>query len=350
MIVEQEHIKEIVDNPTALVFAQKLFLSDVELLSVRSRNVLRSLGDPISNSNVFFQRLLSLDVIKLSKIRNCGQKSSNEIILFLNTFSRKLLTSGVFTIGKHIEDTSGLSEENRNSHRDLPIYIEKIRPIIFHKNSNLSVRSNNALNYLIESCNHSVETFYNVITSPDFSVVKLRNVGKGTAEELSMAINEIKEKIEYYSSADDKTIEDDLYVNALENLYSNKVVVKELLSFKRDNGYFPYFKAIQEYINQCPNQDVIIVNNGIRINYDSRLDLPNIASQIDYTYERIRQIRDDYFNEFANLFNSLSELNPNDTCHYLCLMNDLHSEVLSSESVDLSIDFIHWVIGSIFKE
>lgn len=350
MIVEQEHIKEIVDNPKALLFAQKLFLSDIELLSVRSRNVLRSLGYPISNSKDFFQRLLSLDGIKLSKIRNCGQKSSNEIILFLNTFSRKLLTSGVFTIGKNIEDTGGLAEENRSNHRDLPIYIENIRPIIFHNNGNLSVRSNNALNNLIESCHHSVQSFYNLITSPDFSVVTLRNVGKGTAEELSMAINEIKEKIEYYSSADEKTIEEDLYVSALENLYSNKVVVKELLSFKRDNGYFPYFKAIQEYLNQCPNQDVIIINNGIRINYDSRLDLPKIASQIEYSYERIRQIRDNYFNELTNFFNSLSELNPNDTCHYSCLMNDLHREVLSSESVDFCIDFIHWVIGSIFKE
>ena len=321
-----------------------LWKTESKKLSTRSRNVLRSLEGANDLSPSFFTALFSLDINAVCKIRNCGKKTAEELLSFVELFSKmKDISLASF------EPVYDIPKDTHN--QQLPDYIEEFKDVIFSDVNKLSTRSKNVINGLLDSCDNSVVDFYRLVTDDNFSVLSLRNVGKGCADEVSGAILVIKKKIDNLSSANEGICKEVLLNHSLRQLYHDEGVVNHLLAFKQDRGFFPVFLAIQEYVNHLQSLETRVIYNGIRLFHGYEPNgLRDVAEQVNYSFERIRQIRDSLFNKLISLFDSLKKINQGKACNYTCFMHDLQKDILAQEGVNFDKNFIHWVIGSIFED
>ena len=83
--------------------------------------------------------------------------------------------------------------------KTLPENIDSILPLLGIITDAFSTRSRNAFNDLLRLSNYSIKEWYKTVTSPRFSVIKVRNIGARTAEELYRLITAVKGYLEAFT-------------------------------------------------------------------------------------------------------------------------------------------------------
>ena len=287
------------------------------------------------------------------KIRNIGKKSFQDVEKCLKDV--RLLVQNYRPVEHpNIDAQSDITSISEDAVApSLPWYIEKLHPLLLQKFGCLSVRSRHALEAMYRECNQSVKEFYEIISDPDFSIISLHNIGKGSVSEISGVLSEIKSLVEEYSQADSGgALDAMLYDKRLSEIVSSAESRQRIISFEKAEGYFPFFLAMKEIIdNNFSDREHAIIEGMLRYREGQVLyDKDEIMARLSITRERARQIRVNIIKKLEASFMALHRFYPEERCHYVCLMHRVNEEINAKEDTSFSLDFVHWMIGSIFDE
>ena len=351
-LLSEQPVKD-VDEPFTL---QSLLPQVNEAFSkypVRVGNAIKALLMSCDYDVERFYKYITDDSFEYQKIRNIGEGSYQNALACLEEI--KLL------VRQHLPEDDpdfvvspvsiGLSDNNVPC--PLPWYVEKLHPLLLHMFEGLSVRSRHALEAKFKECNQSVKEFYDLITAPDFSILSLRNIGRGSVEEVSSVLDGVKSLIEQYSQTDSEEVLDEmLYDMRLSDIIPDSDSRQRIISFEKNEGYFPFFLAVKEIIDHSfLGRDHTIIEGMFRYREDQVLfDKDDIKSFLSISRERARQIRGRLIRRLLGYLCALHDFHPGELCHYTCLMNQVNKDINAKEGTSFTLDFVHWILGIIFDE
>lgn len=229
------------------------------------------------------------------KLRNCGQKSNEELIRLYTKYKNIHLGIDIsYPVKLENKFKKVISELSRNQ-RDV------INSFIQVNTNSLSIRSQNAIKNLLKN-NLKIRKFgEDIIYNDNFEIERVRNVGPNSATELEMYIDLIKEFVIEVSK-----FKCDKYLISLKNkflIHKTFSILNIPIEILESESIFQLSSfLINENALFDVNQTKILIK-AFKIYQNSPvISLDEIAPEVNLTRERVRQIRK---NIFEDLFDKL---------------------------------------------
>ena len=298
-------------------------------LSVRSRNALDSIFYQCKKSYMtFFEHLLSPDFV-VKDIKNIRRKSTLEIEAFITSLRT-------------------ISEDKFRQHKAEPTEnLDDYNAIFENRLNTLSVRSFHAMDALFTSCGRSVSAFMDKISEHGFKVSDLPAVGRKSSVEIEQWINSFRELINLGEEGKDE---------AEKSTRISSYVAKgvrgncETIDNKCEElGYFPYFLAIQSYIDSLDSRDKAIIERQIEIYNNKAIEnRKETANALHITSERTRQLRNSIAQDlygYVAILKSIKETYPN-----FIYDKGKIPQINTSEGTAFNDNFVCYVLATIWPE
>ena len=305
------------------------------LYSVRTNNVLTALRERYESQSAYLDAFIRMSRKEIAELRNCGRKTIDEILSIQSA------------LNLHNE------EESNDVHpvvpQLLPDNIDEVLPLFMATINGLSTRSANRVHWLLKECNDSLSAFYERISDPD-CIKDIPTVGRKSIPELQ---DFFARSILFLRQFPD---EESVSARVKHHLIASPVALGlpddalDSLREKEDSlGYFPVFAALQLYFEHRPEEEQALIDGCLLIHQNQELpEREEVAASLKLTPERVRQKRNklierlpDYFKTYYNL-GFITE-NP-----YRYQMNHVEDDVNAAEGTDFNLNFVSWVLGSIF--
>ncbi len=320
-------------------------LTELENLSVRSLNVceLNGLNDLLGILNYYWENNNFLG------LRNCGQKSNTELIELCKKYDE-------FAIKPIKEKPKNPIEKQIDS---LTVRQKKVlNNLLESQASNLSVRSLNAIEKVSDS-NITIRGLKEILINPNYDLGKIKNIGKKSVDELFQFFNEIREQVEIvqlFENDEELTVE--LFNTYLRRKFCIKPedIVKIWNNYNSESG-LPIFKTIDILITNgylLDGKETEIFKRGFNFWINSETEnLEEIASIINVTRERTRQIRKRMLDELDSHFSFLNSLEFDSLNLYgidtdsdiIIIDENLIEEIQQKENVDFNNIFITKILS-----
>ena len=224
-----------------------------------------------------------------TKLRNCGEKSSLELIELCNAYPDVSIPKGIVTN----ENTLKIKIQKLNRPQR-----QVINQFINITTSNLKVRGRNAITSYIGKSLSLSDFLIKIFDREDFQVAKIKSIGKGYIPELELYLDKIK-----------------VFINEVSNIINEKKLVSLNNKFLIQNTY-----SIEDIPNETlQSQSIIklcdflilknaffkadytiIFHNTINVFSSNCKTLDETAIKTNLTRERVRQIRQRCFEEIEN--------------------------------------------------
>lgn len=271
-------------TPTKADKQKEMFFNrEFEKLNVRAKNVLGSFG--INDYYSFNERIIkSGDLVLISKIRNCGAKTTTEI----TDFAKRIL--------QILHETNGNYDSNSLKTRDfvgsIPLTRKLVERNIFKSEEELlfttgfDFLSNRTKNVLISSQANNLQGFVkNILNNSDLYDLKtLKNCGETTEKEIGAFKNHI---LDLLSKTRDVEVVRNLFMDLKIYIFDAKVL--------------------------RPTENMILCNYFGYTEETTFKSLDSIAAEVSLTKERVRQIT---FSVLEKIKNIVCKITNNDK-HYL---------------------------------
>lgn len=324
----QEEDSNVNQEPTEEELKQ-IIQDGLSKLSVRSRNALDSIFYQCKKSYLtFFEHLLNPDFV-VKDIKNIGRKSTPEIEEFIS--SLRTITADRFRQQKE-EKAQNLDDYNA-------IFEDRL--------TTLSVRSFHAVDALFESCGRSVSAFMNKISERGFKISDLPAVGRKSSVEIEQWLDSFRELISLGEEGKDeaeKSTRISSYV--AKGVRGNYEAIDNKFN---ELGYFPYFFAIQSYIDSLDSRDKAIIERQIEIYNDKAVEhRKETAKALHITPERTRQLRNSIAQElygYVATLKSIKETYPN-----FIYDKGKTQQINTSEGTTFNDNFVCYVLATIWPE
>lgn len=328
-------------------------LSEIEKLSTRSQNVCEwnNLNDILSILNFYWN---NKDFLKL---RNCGQKSNDELILICKKYE-----NSKFIVKPPINHQTELDSQFNNLTFRQKSFLNNVILLKFDK---LSIRSRNALTSYLDNTINIESIQKNVFSYKKFNVNNIRNIGKTSIDEVLTFFDEIKSISELITLYDDDEIKSEYFVTYLiQNYKTPEDHAKWICSNFDFNLGFPIFKTIH-YLNNGshlfdPNETFVFQHLcNFYLNKTSTL-LAEYSAELNLSSERIRQIRIKLLKKLPNCIRSLFTydfeykslytygISQND--NFIIFDDDIVNQINKYELVNFNHYFISYVFSILLKE
>jgi hypothetical protein len=317
-------IEEITQKHTT-IFSEKaeiLFFQEFDKLSVRTKNVLAAFG--VNDLISFYDKIVKYnDVLTITKVRNCGDRTQNEIINFKNRISDLLNDSIVHE--KNIEllstdpEICSYKDEQRIQRNHFSVEEELAFDKMFEE---LSVRSKNILSN--SQANELKSFVQNIINNRDlYDLRNLKNCGEKAKEEIEL----FKEKV----------------LNFLERKHDSEIsdyLFKDLWSYIFDGNIFR------------PTEMRIFSDKFGFIQGKDYETLDKIANEANLTKERVRQISFIVLEKIKNIISKLTAKNKNYLAKYfqkdfLNITDEITNEINEKEGTAFTTPFIIYALKSV---
>lgn len=263
-------------------------LADIEEMTVRAFNTLD------------FNRLDTLEKILIhynengdfKKLRNCGRKTNDKLTEICLKYKNFLVVNK--------------PEEPKN---ELEIIINNLNfrqktilnSFIKISANNLSVRSFNALEKLLNKTFTVKNLYANIFKDKNFDFKNIRNVGGKSIKELNQFINDTFEYIKLVSLFENKDDLETEYYNSLLTRYFPSIDLHKLTNIFNNNNEIKIFSLINQLLENLQifkERELIIFKNAFNYFVDFQFkQLSEIASLNSITGERTRQLRNKIFDE-----------------------------------------------------
>ena len=312
--------------------------AQLSLYSVRTNNVLNALEGTFPDRRSFLDAFVKMSKRDIYSLKNCGSKTADEILAI-----------------QHILNPS--HEEENADFLDfmipaLPGNVDTLLPLIMPWLEELSVRAKNGFLIFLEENHNSLAELYAAFTTPKFNPLKMKNIGRNTAIEISKLFLHIKEFLEGF--ADEKAVEDTVshfFAKTYDDLQIPIEAQGRLRDLENSLGYFPLFAAISAYLEGMQGEDRVIVDGYIHIHEGQSLqDRVEIAAKVGLSTERVRQKRSMLIESLAAYFATYRAFGFVDKCPYNYQMNRVNEEINATEGTDFSLNFVNWVLACTFDE
>ncbi len=231
-------------------------------------------------------------------LRNCGRKSNSELKELCENYKKTLIINEVSFIDDEKALYKNIIDNLSISKRLL------INNFIQINTLNLSNRSNNAISIYLEY-NFKAKNFYEkILDNQTFKIESLQNIGDLSLKELSTYIETIKKFI--ISVFENEDIDEISKINIeylLQTTFAITNIPSDVLSSNSIFKICEYLIYSHSFFDKKINE---VINKTIKISQSQPdLTFDNIAKELDFSRERIRQIRSISFDK---LFNKLTFL------------------------------------------
>ena len=306
--------------------------------SVRTNNVLAALQQKYDNKQAFLTAFITMSRKEIRSLKNCGAKTVDEILAiqsFINpTRDGQDYDAPVFTS------------------RSLPSNIDTLIPLVMSRLDGLSVRAKHGIIFFLEENHNSLSEMYAAFTNPKFKPVKMKNVGRGTSAEVMGALNDIRGFLESFD--DEQSIDD-----AVNKFFSKTLDVLQIPSYAQDGilklentlGHFPLFAALKAYFEGLEGEERSIID-GLFITREGQIprEREEVAAELGLSPERVRQKRYKLVGILEDYFASYRIHGFVDKCPYNYQMRRINEEINAEEGTNFNLNFINWVLASVFEE
>lgn len=333
-IEETDSINSTVTNS---YLASTKFREDVQFeltrVSVRTRNALKLLLQK-SDSYKDFYETIAADSFDIYDIRNIGRKSIPEVRNFIETLREY--------VSIHANDIGNTS---------VPIEISlepKDYTALFEgRLQELSVRSYHVLNDIYEDCGKSVDRFFGRVFDANFNAYALPGIGKKSAEEIIQWLNSFKTLVRGGTESN-KLAEREAHSFVLSDA-GVRGNIDAIQSTAESLGHFPYFFAIQEYIQNLSERDKAIIDAQLKIYLNQTLQNRKVsAKNLKITPERMRQLRISIFDKLQKYIEALGKKYKSLSPDFLYEESDI-LHINEQEGTAFNENFILWVLSLILK-
>ena len=305
------------------------------LYSVRTNNVLTVLRERYESQSAYLDAFIRMSRKEIAELRNCGRKTIDEIL--------------------SIQSTLNLNneEESNDVHpvvpQLLPDNIEEILPLFMATINGLSTRSANRVHWLLKECNDSLSAFYERISDPD-CIKDIPTVGRKSIPELQ---DFFARSILFLRQFPD---EESVSARVKHHLIASPMALGlpddalDSLREKEDSlGYFPVFAALQLYFEHRPEEEQALIDGCLLIHQNQELpEREEVAASLKLTPERVRQKRNKLIERLPGLLQDILQPGFITENPYRYQMNHVEDDVNAAEGTDFNLNFVSWVLGSIF--
>ncbi len=348
---EEDKIKDKLDE------LEVLFKDYLQELTTRSYNAITNIYKNCGGSFVSFYRRITSSDFKVIEIDNVGRKSAKEITKWLNELKSEVeeyIQQGVAGEQNEIYLQLHLSlagidgcytHLNREKDEVGVVNLDELEVFFKTRLQELTTRSYNAITNIYNNCGGSLTAFYKKITRPDFKVAEIENVGRKSAEEISIWLDELKAVVEEYKNNGITEEQRESYLRLHLSHIGIKGDLTQIIHMTNSLGYFPYFYAIQSFFDTLIERDRRILKYQLDFFEKKELcaskDAPTV---IGLTYERIRQLRNSLIDTTRNYIKLLSQRvldYPLPAIYY----NFDEDSINNIEHTGFNGDFIRWTIS-----
>lgn len=342
-------------------------LTEIETLSVRSQNVCEwnSLIDILSILQHY------RDNNSFLTLRNCGQKSNAELISICLKYQGFIIENKINTGNSDLNNNpnenplSNIESQNPIVKKidDLTIRQKKIiNNLIISLFNDLSIRSSNVLNKHL-SYEINIKGLTTIFNDEYFKISNIRNAGKKSFSEIQNFLNSFQEYIEIISMYEN---EEELTIELFNSFLARRFCLTSATINKIWKDYdpacgIPLFKSCNVLIENeilFDKRDKIIFEKGF--NYNNSLNvstLEEIASILNITKERTRQIRTNIFDNLNSTFSFIKSLEFDAlnlygidvTSNLIFISDEIISEINQKENNSFNRHFIIKILSILFE-
>lgn len=345
MSVYNDGIQYTFQDEQTLDLVRQRFNTALTKVKVRTYNVLEAWRAEFSTDKEFLEHFLSATSDEIHKRRNCGRLTLDELQTLRNILMGKAQCN--------LEDSDLSGEENQPEVEEfhLPSNIDKILPLFRTTYANLSTRSANRVEWLLEECGNSLSKFYERISDPK-CIKTIPTVGKKSRPELVAFFVKAKDFLRQFP--DEEAVSAKVkhhLVASPEALGLPNGAIESLQEMEDSLGHFPLFAAIQLYFDNRPEDEKALIEECLDI-YEGQ-DIPEraeIAANLNLSPERVRQKRNKLIERLPSYFKTYSSLGFITENPYRWQMTHIQENVNSSERTNFNPNFVTWVLGSVFDD
>jgi hypothetical protein len=325
-------------------------LKIVEKLTVRSINVceynsLATINDIVKfyNENGTFL-----------KLRNCGQKTNEELIHIAEKYNKYVpLDNAVINDKIQVVDELDLIFDNLTTKQKIIL-----NNLFNAKLSNLNVRAYNAVKVILNSNFSFSNYFLNAIKDKSFNFRNVRNVGANTILELNQFHSEIFDFFKIISTFNsEKDLNQEILNSFLDNNFSIETEHKKLFNIDEYGDLIPIFRVINllfenHYILDKKKYFIFKHSFNYQVDFDEK-SLEDISLIVDLSRERVRQIRNNIFEELPKLLSFVLSFDKSQINTYeldfeaplLFVDENIYDEIIESEEVNFNVLFINKILS-----
>ena len=345
MSVYNDGIQYTFQDEQTLDLVRQRFNTALTKVKVRTYNVLEAWRAEFSTDKEFLEHFLSATSDEIHKRRNCGRLTLDELQTLRNILRGKAQCN--------LEDSDLSGEENQPEVEEFHLRsnIDKILPLFRTTYANLSTRSANRVEWLLEECGNSLSKFYERISDPK-CIKTIPTVGKKSRPELVAFFVKAKDFLRQFP--DEEAVSAKVkhhLVASPEALGLPNGAIESLQEMEDSLGHFPLFAAIQLYFDNRPEDEKALIEECLDI-YEGQ-DIPEraeIAANLNLSPERVRQKRNKLIERLPSYFKTYSSLGFITENPYRWQMTHIQENVNSSERTNFNPNFVTWVLGSVFDD
>lgn len=319
---------------------RETIVASMNSMSVRAFHAMNAILQSSCDLKEFLQTITSED-FHVEKLHAVGRKTIPEI----NSF---------------IDEMKGLTEhclppkvtttvENNSSEVD-----QQLLPYFNTLVSGASTRTRNILIAALDACQSSVWSLYTLIHEPGFRVKDWKNAGRKSEKEIKRILELLSKAIEDYRSGIlGDSIQREINGHALKSS-GVSAGTDEISRLADELGYFPYFKAVDAFIDNLPDKHRTILSLTISIYNDVQLDTSrkDVGTQVGLTAERVRQLRNKILTDILTYAKSLIKHQQKGTSLWPshCYAATEIRTINTAEQTHFSDNFVLWMLSIIAPE
>lgn len=242
-------------------------------------NVLRGRSE---YANIFYEKVLDMDIPKARKELGIGEVSAKEV---------KKMCDMMRTIVQH-PGTRHVFEESDKA----ALFASNIEKIMATEH----IRTYHSYKKFMESCNDSVLDFYLKVVGISHMTVTFPGLNPSKSQALLNLFLSILPQIDSFL-AGAKTSPTVMYNSLLHKLNLTDEQWDDIVNRAERCGHFPLFTGIYYLMSQMDERKLKIARNGLNIVYGKSVqDLTDIAHSLSISRERVRQLRDNCLDDILS--------------------------------------------------
>ena len=308
------------------------------LYSVRTNNVLQALANKYSDKHTFLAEFVRMPRWEIALLKNCGAKTIEEILAIQSILDPS-------HEGQHVDAVEIVQ-------KTLPENIDNLLPLIMPRLDGMSVRAKNGFISFLKNKHNSLKELYAAVTNPWFNPIKMKNVGRTTVIEINALLKHIRVYLE--SFPDEQSVADAVTKFYTKNLDDVRIPIsaqEDLHELERSLGHFPLFAAINAFFEGLQGEDRTIIDALFNIHVGQTLrDRDEVAVELGLSRERVRQKRNMLVNTISEYFTTYRTFRFVDKCPYNYQMRRIHEDINAQEGTNFNLNFVNWVLASVFEE
>lgn len=310
--------------------------------SVRSTNALKKIILSCDSNVRLLYSYLTNEDFDYKKLKNVGRKSYPEVTEWIKKVKRLVDSHQNKEEPLHLDADPKVQAIND----EFPHFIESYHSILEHELDQAPLNIRKAIQHILHINGDSIASFYFYICSPRFSVQDLPNNSASSVLDILSSLSTIKKSIESYARHDKNDIANQEYDRRLSELIVDQSKRHHILLVYKELGYFPFFLAIQEIIDDLDTDSASIFQRSVRYKDGQKLlSLQKVGKELGYSGQWVQYKRGMVIKSFTSKIRQLKQRFSDPKWVYNASLPTLKEDINTSERTGFNADFIYWMLG-----